>query len=457
MPSVFTNSAAKRISKTVRQVEGMLGARLNPVPVSSEQWKAMFQVFPLTPTSVGVRAGLAIRWVNNTEWDVAMSVTGVGATWDPDEYEELTSIIVSGFVKLALDDGDTPTTLTASFLPGGSLPSTTDATEIAVAYIECSGGVITNIIPIKTGVWMEVIGGGMAYDDLSIDLNDSDSELQIWEWDDAASHTGTLDRAYDYMVFQDYDDSASLKYTTLDSMAQAIADSLSSLSPVPWPTTWEELSDTDGVIDVLTVGYIPMVTDIAGFYYLHLVDPATALDNLLYWPRGSDYTECYGESIGNNVAAAVIDLDNQQLVNGPWDVADDSEADGAAGGALAVTGGIDAGENVYALGGFQIDSNNVWNLSNLGIDVAGGASIDCTEFYGLASTYFEFYGGDTMDLNTAGPVSHNQLFMDRTTGVLLAADYGLALQIQDGYERRNAVWTKVSDLTDSDYVLKGVA
>jgi len=208
--------------------------------------------------------------------------------------------------------------------------------------------------------WIGVIG---LLDDLSLDVNDR-GRAQVFDWDHAdGSESADLGAA----LFPYKDKSTSgLLYSSGNSLLEFIEDFITidptrldldfqSIDLSVFPADRIELyqwdtaqSNNAAANPISTSTLIPAKrrsgTSFEDELVYYTVSEITGLGQ--YWALGGDNATAYGQSIGNAAAAKVIDLDDRELVGGPWGVTNTTAAADGVGG-LVLGGGMYAAKGIY--------------------------------------------------------------------------------------------------------------
>lgn len=427
-----------------------------------------FDVDAAGSDSITVAGGMAIRFAASGNDYVLALTTDAGTSYTADGgVKTLGSISATGVVWLTLDDPDLPTTLTASFVASTDIDATLeeDGSNLPIALVTVAAGVITDIDQLHTELWISRAPVGAAsVDDLSLDVND-DGEIQDFEWDAPTPVALASLADEDLFMYRDGTD-ASKKYIAFDDLVTEIAAELETQNY----RTFLSLTDTPSTYPVpeLDQVWVPVV-DSTGTE-LEWAD-LDAFGVGRYWKLGGDQETCYGWSIGDPSQLQVIDLDAQKLVteasdnaldwlngaliagiddgigpvpvtvmswlarelNRQWTVTDTTDADGAAGGALAIAGGLDVAKSVWASLGFKMDADNYWTASAAHIKTSGDIVLASAGIITLAD-----------DTGGARIYVQNDL-------IELYPSSGGSTKINE----KTVTWKRAADLDPDDYVLVG--
>ena len=303
----------------------------------------------------------------------------------------------AGFIKVAFNNSLAPTTLTASFVSGAYPTTDTDRTDLFIAQIfwDTSNSLIERVEQIWTGGdWDSFF---LAPDGDSIDYNTS-GQLQ---WYDFESPTPVAITSDDYIPYKDLEtgkvqyveagyllglidlDEKSINkngtelqmynFAAASSVAPVAADLFAYKDVSTGFLAWSTIAAMVGAeLDQVSLNLnASNLAQIYGYATASSVAPVSGdfipfkdtseshiswvdLDDLAaamggpWWKLGGAASVCYGEEIGNDAKTKVIDLDEQTLTNGSWEV-DDTTVAASGDGALEVTtGGVYAGGGVYA-------------------------------------------------------------------------------------------------------------
>lgn len=323
-------------------------------------WDKCFRVHKVGATSVDVHGGPALLWAVGTHYYLGLTVDDASASDTPDKVKTITGIAASGYIAISLNSPTAPTTLTAAF--SADPPEDTGVT-IPIAKITFSGGAITKIVQLHTGLWDTGVSVSSLVDNLSINLNAAGKE-QAYGWSDQAADASPAETVE---LFWRAAMGGAAGYSTFAAL----------INNCITPGDWLALEGfIQGLIDAAVItdhGLLDGLNDGTDD-----VDHSWAMCNTTDG-YDSTYQRNFCSSLGRAIDSLAIDMVNSQLVNGDatldwalaellgdWVCTGTTDATSSTVAAFMVAGGISAGLAAWigtichADKGFQINATNYW-------------------------------------------------------------------------------------------------